>query len=66
MEEYKTYLFEYFFDGDQWGIEIKAKSPQEAQARIKALYHARYKGESIVRLSMPTFMGRLFARFKRS
>jgi len=41
---YQRYLFEYRFDGSEWGIEIAAKSPTEARERLNALNWAQYKG----------------------
>ena len=38
MEEpFNTYLFEYEFDGEMWGFEIKAASEDEAVRRVRAL-----------------------------
>ena len=45
MTDFKRYLFEYRFQGDAWGIEIMARSPQEAKYRVQALPLAQYKGE---------------------
>lgn len=41
----KEYLFEYHFDGAEWGISIYAENPDEAREKIKAVGLARYKGE---------------------
>jgi hypothetical protein len=50
---YQRYLFEYRFDGAEWGIEITARSPQEAKERIAALTWARYKGEIKTKIPVP-------------
>jgi len=42
---YGRHLFEYRFGDSEWGIEITAKSPQEARERLNTLTWARYKGE---------------------
>lgn len=34
---FKTYLFEYEFDGAKWGFEIKAASQGEAVRRVRTL-----------------------------
>jgi hypothetical protein len=57
---YARYLFEYRHDGSEWGIEIVAKSPQDAQERLKALNWARYKGEIAAKIPVPG--GRLLRR----
>ena len=43
--EYKTFLFEYPYKGDRWGFELKATSPEDAEARFKAIPWGRYSGE---------------------
>ncbi|ABA04538.1 conserved hypothetical protein [Nitrobacter winogradskyi Nb-255] len=45
VDEFQRYLFEYKFDGAEWGVEIKAASPNEALERLKAISWAKYKGE---------------------
>lgn len=45
LDKFQRYLFEYKFDGAEWGIEIKAASPSEARERLKAISWAQYKGE---------------------
>ena len=40
----REYLFGYRFDGREYAISIKAHSPAEAEARIKALAWAHYLG----------------------
>ncbi|TIQ46743.1 hypothetical protein [Mesorhizobium sp.] len=59
------YLFEYRHGDAEWGIEIKARSPQEAKERIKSLAWARYKGEIKATVHIPTggFLYRLARRF---
>jgi len=43
-KNYGRHLFEYRFDGVEWGLEIIAANPAEAQERLKALAWARYRG----------------------
>jgi len=57
---YGRYLFEYRYDEAEWGIEIVAKSPEEARERISALTWATYKGEIARKIPVPA--GGLIAR----
>ncbi|WLS02359.1 hypothetical protein [Shinella oryzae] len=59
--EYNRYLFEYRHEGSEWGIEIIARSPADAQARLKALVFARYQGE--IKYKIPVPRTGLFRRF---
>jgi hypothetical protein len=60
------YLFEYRHDGCDWGIEIVAKSPQDAQERLKAISWARYKGEIAAKIPVPggKLLNRILARLR--
>lgn len=49
----KPYLFEYRHNGSIWGLKIEADNPQDAQARLKSLAWAHYKGEIMLTLSVP-------------
>ncbi|RRI02302.1 hypothetical protein EH240_12605 [Mesorhizobium tamadayense] len=62
---YNRYLFEYRHGDAEWGIEIKARSPQEAKERIKSLAWARYKGEIQTSIYIPTsgLLQRIARRF---
>ena len=67
-EDYKTYLFRYYFDGSHWELPIKAKTPEEAQARLSRLSYATYDGELF--MSIPAYPGagilaRIITFFKR-
>jgi hypothetical protein len=46
-EGYATYLFSYTHNNSWWCFEIMATSPEDAQARVDALRHARYDGEIV-------------------
>jgi hypothetical protein len=61
---YSRYLFEYRHDGSEWGIEIVAKSQQDAQERLKAISWARYKGEIAAKIPVPGggLLNRIFSR----
>ena len=61
---YDRYLFEYRHDGSEWGIEIVAKSQQDAQERLKAISWARYKGEIAAKIPVPGggLLNRIFSR----
>jgi hypothetical protein len=63
-ESYRRYLFEYRHDGSEWGIEIVAKSPQDAQERLRAISWARYKGEIAAKIPVPgaRILNRILAR----
>jgi hypothetical protein len=63
-DEFGRYLFEYRHDDAEWGIEIVAKSPQDAHERLKAISWARYKGEIAAKIPVPggSFLRRLFSR----
>jgi hypothetical protein len=52
-EKYQTYLFEYPYQGRQWGFELQATSPEDAEARFKALGWGRYQGRLVARVSVP-------------
>jgi hypothetical protein len=45
---YKDFLCEYPFDGGEWGFIIKARSHEEAQARIKQMPWAKVRGEQMM------------------
>ena len=66
--DYKTYLFTYNFEGASWELPIKAKTPEEARARLDRALYAEYTGELIgsvpvpskVAMNMANFFSRLF------
>lgn len=53
-DAFNRYLFEYRHDGSEWGIEIIARSPEEAKERLKSLAWARYQGEIKAKIPLPT------------
>ncbi len=52
--DYKTYLFTYSFDGASWQLPIKAKTPEEARARLNRVLYAEYTGELVASIKIPT------------
>ena len=50
---YRRYLFEYRYDGSEWGLEITARSPAEARERLGALAWACYRGKIAARIPIP-------------
>lgn len=49
----REYLFEYRFGGETWAITIFADSPAEAKEKIKQVAFAQYKGEQMMKISVP-------------
>lgn len=66
-ESYQRYLFEYRFEDSEWGIQITAKSADEARERLKAISWAQYKGEIAAIIPVPGtgIFGRITALFRR-
>lgn len=60
----KRFMFDYRFDGAEYSIDIFARSPAEAQAKLSALAFARYAGE--VRTIIPIPSTGLFGRISRA
>lgn len=44
-EDFKTFICEYTFNGERWGLEIKATSLEEAEQRLRSLSQGRILGE---------------------
>ena len=67
--EYKTYLFTYSFDGANWQLPIKAKTPEEARARLNRMLYAEYTGELVASIPAPSNalprMANFFSRLLR-
>lgn len=60
----REFLFSYRFDGAEWGTSVHAANPVEAKEKIKAMSLARYDGEVMAKIQVPTFVGRLVAWWK--
>ncbi|MBY0258543.1 hypothetical protein [Methylobacterium sp.] len=61
-EPFREYLFEYPHDGGTWALKVKARDPDDARERLKALAWARYKGEVAATIPVPSLLGRVLAR----
>lgn len=60
MEDaFQDYLFEYPHDGGTWALKVKARSPEDAQARMKSLAWARYRGEVGATIPVPSPLRRI-------
>jgi hypothetical protein len=44
-EQFKTYLCDYYYQGQKWTIDIPATSLQDAQERLKAIHSGEIVGE---------------------
>lgn len=54
MEQpYKTYIYSYEFEGEQWSFEVKAKDFDEAKRRVSAIRNAKLDGELGGRVHVP-------------
>ena len=64
--EFNRYLFEYRHDNSEWGIEIVARSPEEAKERLNSLNWARYQGEVKAKVRVPStrFISRISSWFR--
>ena len=61
----REFLFSYRFGGAEWGTSVFAANPAEAKEKVKAMSLARYDGELMARVYVPTFVGRLVAWWRR-
>lgn len=60
-EEAKTFLFEYWYEGSEYGIEIKADSTEDALKRMGIISHrARLQGELMAKVRVPSLLERLY------
>jgi hypothetical protein len=41
----REYLFEYYFEGDAYGLTVVAGSVEEAGRKVRRMSSAEYKGE---------------------
>jgi len=41
----REYLFEYYFEGDAYGLTVVASSIEEAGRKVRRMSSAEYKGE---------------------
>lgn len=50
MEELKSFLVTYRHDGAEWALELKAKSAEDARARLGKLAYATVDGELVAKV----------------
>jgi hypothetical protein len=48
----REFLFEYRFDGDVYGLPVRAKDIETARRKVSAMTFALYKGEIAARISL--------------
>lgn len=53
MEDDKTFLFTYSYQGAKYEMKIKAANRDEAEARMKAARYAEFTGELIWSTPIP-------------
>ncbi len=63
MNEYKTYICEYNFEGSKWTVEIQAKSHEEAEARLRNVGYGQVLGEVKLQIQIPVNPFRQLLRF---
>ena len=57
----QQYLFEYYFEGDAYGLTVVAASVEEAGRKVRRMSTAEYKGEiaATIVLRAPAWWRRL-------
>jgi hypothetical protein len=60
----RQYLFEYYFEGDAYGLTVVAGSIEEAGRKVRRMSTAEYKGEiaATITLRTPGWLRRLIGR----
>jgi hypothetical protein len=53
-DQYKMFVVHYRHDGAEWGIQLPAKSFEDAEARLARLAYGTVKGEVVMTLSAYT------------
>ena len=63
----REYLFEYYFEGDCYGLTVVARSIEEAGRKVRRMSTAEYKGEifATVTLTPPRWWQRLTSAFRQ-
>lgn len=63
-DEMKRFMFDYRFDGSEYSIDIFARSPEEAKAKLSAINFARYAGEvrAVIPIPGAGLIGRIVRR----
>ncbi len=57
--QYKTFVVHYRYDGAEWGIQVPARSFEDAEARLARLAYGTVKGELM--MTLPAYTGPLAA-----
>lgn len=63
MMDYRTFFFTYNFDGAKWELPIKAKTPEEARARLNRVLYAEYTGELMASITISSGPFSRFSNF---
>ena len=60
----QQYLFEYYFEGDAYGLTVVAGSIEEAGRKVRRMSTAEYKGEiaATIALRTPAWWRRITGR----
>lgn len=68
MEPHREFLFNYRFDGADWGITIFARDAAEAREKIRAVGMARYEGAVQAKVPVPGagLIARILGALRRS
>ncbi len=63
----RKFLFNYRYEGADYGLDVVADNPQEAKERVRAMSLARYDGEIFVTIPVPMggFIVRVINWFRR-
>lgn len=55
MNNIKTHLFSYNYEGSEYSLEIPANNLEEAKGRLSKMVFARYDGELVAKVpAMPS------------
>lgn len=57
INDFQTYLFSYRYSGKDWSFEIKAKSAEDAKARLAIISKAKYDGLLVLSIPIPDVLG---------
>lgn len=57
--EYKTFVVHYRHEGAEWGIQLPARSIEDAKARLARMPYATVAGELV--MTLPAYTGPLAA-----
>lgn len=57
--QYKTFVVHYRYEGAEWGIQLPARSIEDAKARLARMPYATVAGELV--MTLPAYTGPLAA-----